>query len=122
MYSEFAETLKNRTKQLALNTLLMLDAIPYTNVSSVLVKQLAKSATSVGANYRSALRGKSKPDFISKLSVVVEEADEALYWLELLYESKKITETDFNNLHKETSEILAIMSKTKTSTQENIKI
>ncbi len=120
MYSETAEILKKRTKQLALNTLLLLDAIPYSTISSVLIKQLTKSSTSIGANYRSALRGKSKADFISKLSVVVEEADEALYWLELLHETGKINRTDYGKLHKETYEILSIMSKTKSSTISNL--
>lgn len=120
MYSEFAEDLKNRTKQLALNTLFILTNVHSSNVSSVLVRQLTKSATSIGANYRSALRGKSKADFVSKLSVVIEESDEALYWLELLFESKMITKSDFENLHKETNEILLIMSKTKSSTISNI--
>lgn len=122
MYSEFADNLKNRTKQLAINTLAVLEIVQFSNVTSVLVKQLTKSVTSVGANYRSALRGKSKADFISKISVVIEEADEALYWLELLYETKKINESDFEKLHKETNEILMIMSKTKSTTQENLKV
>lgn len=120
MYSELAESLKNRTKRLALDTLLLLDGIPYSSVSNVLVKQLTKSATSIGANYRSALRGKSKADFISKISIVVEEADEALYWLELLHETNRINGTEFEKLHKETSEILSIMSKTKSSTINNL--
>jgi four helix bundle protein len=122
MYSEFADNLKNRTKQLAINTLAVLENVQFSNVTSVLVKQLTKSVTSLGANYRSTLRAKSKADFISKISVVIEEADEALYWLELLYETRKINESDFEKLHKETNEILMIMSKTKSTTQENLKI
>lgn len=122
MYSEFADNLKNRTKQLAINALAVLENVQFSNVTSVLVKQLTKSVTSVGVNYRSALRAKSKADFISKISVVIEEADEALYWLELLYETKKNNESDFEKLHKETNEILMIMSKTKSTTQENLKI
>jgi four helix bundle protein len=120
MYSEFADNLKNRTKQLAIDTLMVLENVQLSNVTSVLIKQLTKSATSIGANYRSALRGKSKADFVSKLSVVIEEADETLYWLELLFETKKISQSDYENLHKETNEILMIMSKTKSSTLENL--
>jgi four helix bundle protein len=120
MYSEFADNLKNRTKQLAIDTLMVLENVQFSNVTSVLIKQLTKSATSIGANYRSALRGKSKADFVSKLSVVIEEADETLYWLELLFETKKISQSDYENLHKETNEILMIMSKTKSSTLENL--
>lgn len=120
MYSELAETLKGRTKQFALDVILMLDSIPSSAVSGVLVKQLAKSSTSIGANYRSALRGKSKADFISKLSIVIEEADETLYWLELLHETKKLNNAEFEKLHNETLEILSIMSKTKNTTLKNL--
>ncbi len=119
MYSEFAEQLKSRTKQLAISSLSVLENVQFSNESSVLVKQLTKSSTSIGANYRSALRAKSKADFVSKLSVVIEEADEALYWLELLFETHKINQTDYDTLYKETNEILMIMSKTKSSTLEN---
>ena len=120
MYSNIADNLKNRTKQLAINSLIVLEKVQFSTVNSVLIKQLTKSTTSIGANYRSALRAKSKADFVSKLSVVIEEADESLYWLELLFETNKISKLEYENLHKETNEILLIMSKTKSSTLNNL--
>ena len=71
-------------------------------------KQLIRCATSVGANYRSACRAKSTADLIAKLSIVEEEADECLYWLELLVEADEIPEAKIKNLMTETNEILAM--------------
>lgn len=73
---------KNRTKQIALRVIRLVESLPKTNSAQIIGKQLLRSATSVGANYRAACRGKSEADVISKLSIV-EEADESLYWLEL---------------------------------------
>ncbi|MDI1233567.1 MAG: four helix bundle protein [bacterium] len=121
MYSELADILKTRTQKLALDILILLDEIQNSTIYNVSINQLRKSATSIGANYGSALRAKSKADFISKLSFVIEEANETLYWLALLFESKKIKEFEFEKLHKETLEILNIMAKTKSSTIKNVK-
>ncbi len=71
--------------------------------------QLFRSGTSVAANYRAACRGRSKAEFISKLGIVVEEADETLFWLELMKEMKIINIPDVNALMKESNELLAIM-------------
>ena len=78
---------KNRTKQIALRVIRLVESLPKTNSAQIIGKQLLRSATSVGANYRAACRGKSEADIIHKLSIVEEEADESLYWLELLVES-----------------------------------
>ncbi|MFM8009149.1 MAG: four helix bundle protein, partial [Dolichospermum sp.] len=75
---------KTRTKQLALRVIRLVESLPNTKTADVIGKQLLRSATSVGANYRSACRAKSTADLIAKLSIVEEEADETLYWLELL--------------------------------------
>ena len=99
---------KTRTKQLALRVIRLVESLPNTKTADVIGKQLLRSATSVGANYRSACRAKSTADLIAKLSIVEEEADETLYWLELLIESRLITVEKLNNLMQETSEILAM--------------
>jgi len=78
------EDFKRRTKQLALRVIRLVEALPQSRTSEVIGKQLIRSATSVGANYRSACRGKSTADVIAKLSLVEEEADESLYWMELI--------------------------------------
>ena len=99
---------KTRTKQLALRVIRLVESLPNTKTADVIGKQLLRSATSVGANYRSACRSKSTADLIAKLSIVEEEADETLYWLELLIASRLITVEKLNNLMQETSEILAM--------------
>ena len=77
-----------RTKQFALRIIRLVDALPKNKTSDVIGRQLLRSGTSVGANYRASCRAKSRADFIYKLGIVEEEADESLFWLELLVESK----------------------------------
>jgi len=79
--------LKNRTKIFVLKVIQFVRKMPFSDINYIMGKQLFRSATSTGANYRSALRGKSTADFIAKLSIAEEEADETCYWLELLIES-----------------------------------
>ena len=81
---------KARTKQLALRVIRLVNTLPQNRTADVIGKQLLRSATSVGANYRAACRGKSTADVIAKLSIVEEETDESLYWLKLLIESQLI--------------------------------
>lgn len=78
---------KNRTKQVALRVIRLVDSLPNSTVPQTIGKQLLRSGTSIGANYRAACRGKSTADVLHKLAIVEEEADESLYWLELLVES-----------------------------------
>ncbi|HBL12694.1 MAG TPA: four helix bundle protein [Cyanobacteria bacterium UBA11162] len=99
---------KQRTKKLALRVVRLVEALPKKLVAEVIGKQLLRSATSVGANYRSACRAKSTADIIAKLSIVEEEADECLYWMELLVEAELIPEANVKNLMSETNEIVAM--------------
>ena len=99
---------KARTKQLGLRVIVLVEALPETKTSNVIGRQLLRSATSVGANYRAACRSKSTADLIAKLAIVEEEADETLYWLELLVESGLITADKLKSLMQETTEILAM--------------
>ena len=80
------DEMKQRTKTLALRIMKLVERLPATKTADVLGKQLLRSGTSVGANYRAACRAKSTADFIFKLSIVEEEADESIYWIELLVE------------------------------------
>jgi len=82
------EIFKARTKQLALKIIELIESLPRNRAADVIGRQLLRSGTSIGANYRAACRGKSKADVISKLAIVEEEADETIYWMELLIESK----------------------------------
>ena len=109
----------NRTKQLALRVIKLLDSLPKNTTSEILGKQLLRSATSVGANYRAACRAKSTADFINKLAIVEEEADESIYWIELLVVSGQFKGNFTTNLLAEFDEIVSILvSAIKTSKQK----
>jgi four helix bundle protein len=97
-----------RTKRFALATIKFCENLPKDETSRVLGRQLLRSGTSVGANYRAAQRAKSKPDFISKMGTVLEEADECVYWIELLLEAGKASPAIVTQLHAEATELIAI--------------
>lgn len=99
---------KERTKQIALRIIRLIETLPNIMAAQVIGRQLLRSATSVGANYRAACRGKSSANVIHKLSIVEEEADESLYWLELLSESDIVSESKLRSLRSEINEILAM--------------
>jgi len=101
--------LKDRTKAFALRILKLVDALPDTKSGRVLANQLARSGSSVGANYRSACRARSVADMASKLSIVKEEADESAFWLELICEVDLMSREKIARLHAEAGEITAIM-------------
>lgn len=101
---------KAKTKNLALRVIRMIGVMPKNQMESqIICRQLLRSATSVGANYRAACRAKSTADMISKLSIVLEEADESLYWMELLVESGLVPASKLGNLMSETNEIVAML-------------
>jgi four helix bundle protein len=100
--------LLDRTKQFALETIKFCESLPKDETSRILARQLLRSGTSVGANYRAVHRAKSKADFISKLGTVLEEADESAFWIELLSDSGKVPPTQSAPLHREASELVAI--------------
>ena len=101
--------LKKRTKAFALRILKLVDALPKTTSTRALATQLVRSGTSVAANYRAARRGKSTAHFLSKLGDVEEEADETLFWLELLEESGIVPTKRLSALKKESDELVAII-------------
>jgi four helix bundle protein len=101
------EMFKQRTKNLALNVIKLIEQLPKNKTSDIIGRQLLRSATSVGANYRAACRGKSTADIIAKLAIVEEEADETIYWMELLTESGNILKKQLQDLTKEADEITA---------------
>lgn len=100
--------LKLRTKQFALEVVKLYRELRNSEESRVIGKQLLRCGTSVGANYRAACRSRSKAEFISKTSIVLEEADEAVFWLELLLESKLLSSSRIGNLLAEADELTAI--------------
>ena len=102
------KTFKTRTKKLAVAIIKEVDKLPRSLVSEVIGKQLIRSGTSIGANYRAACRAKSTADMINKMKIVEEESDETEYWLELLVEAGVIPQSQIADIYKETDEILAM--------------
>jgi four helix bundle protein len=99
---------KNRTKRLAVGLIELVESLPKTRTAEVIGRQLLRSGTSIAANYRAACRGRSTADVIAKLRIVEEEADESIYWMELLIEANVYPASGFERLIKETNEILAM--------------
>ena len=112
--------LQARTKTFALRVMKLADALSKTTAGQTIGRQLIRSGTSVSANYRAACRARSKAEFIAKLGIVEEEADESCHWLELIVESGLIEERLVQDLLKEANEITAIMvASKKTSRSRN---
>lgn len=103
-----SEDLKNRTKKFALEVIRFCEALPKGRITEIIARQLIRSGTSVGSNYRAACRAKSPADFIAKMGIVEEEADECLYWLELLVEANIVKKDKTQILATEACELLAI--------------
>ncbi|MDR2009255.1 MAG: four helix bundle protein [Bacteroidales bacterium] len=111
----FNEQMRDRTKKMALNMISLCNKkLKQTNeVEKILIRQLVRSSTSVAANYRAAIRGRSRAEFYSKMCIVVEEADETQFWLEILKDSKILNEEVLEPLYEEITEILAITTTIK---------
>ena len=113
--------LKARTKLFALRVMALIDALPNTMKGRVIANQLMRSATSVGANYRSACQAQSKAEFISKIGVVEEEADETAFWLALIIDSGVRRKQQIEPLLQEANELVAIMAASRKSAIANRK-
>lgn len=103
-----ADEFKKRTKQFALRVIRLTGSLPNTIAGRTIGNQLTKSGTSVGANYRAACRARSEAEFRAKLRIVEEEADESIFWMELLVESEIVEEKLLTPLIQEANEILAM--------------
>ena len=102
------EDLKVRTRAFALRTIRLVESLPRGRTADVIGRQLIRSATSVGSNYRAACRARSPAEFVAKMGIVEEEADESLYWMELLVQSELVDEHRLADLMKETNELVSI--------------
>ena len=102
------EELKIRTKEFAKKVIFLCRQLPDSREAGLIGDQLFRSGTSVGANYRAACRARSKADFISKLGISLEEADEALYWLEILLETNIVQANLLSGIMAEANELVAI--------------
>jgi four helix bundle protein len=113
--------LKARTKEFALRVIRLIDALPNTVKGRTIANQIVRSATSVAANYRAACRARSRAEFIAKIGVVEEEADETAFWLELIIDSNIRSEKQVQPLLKEAGELVAIMASSRKSAVANRK-
>lgn len=103
-----SEELKIRTKKYSLSIIELVEKLPVTTSSKIVAYQIAKSGTSVGANYRAVCRARSDKEFIAKMEIVLEEADETLFWLEIIAEKKWMDKSIMASLWKEGNELTAI--------------
>jgi len=117
--SELSTALKERTITFALNVLRLVDRFPQTAAAKVIAYQLAKSSTSVGANYRSACNGRSRAEFIAKLGTVVEEAEESVYWLQIVDRLHLTPNSEVPDLLRESTELRAIFSRSLGTARQN---
>ena len=115
------DELKARAEELALQVIRLVDALPNSVKGRAIANQIMRSSTSVAANYRAACRAWSRAEFIAKLSVVEEEADETAFWLELIIDSKIRSKTQIEPLLKEAGELVAIMAASRKSAIGNRK-
>lgn len=108
----FIEKMKKRTKQFAVDVIGFCDSLKTSKASSVIIYQLVKAATSTGANYRAACRARSKKEFFSKICIVVEEADESEYWLEVIKDAR---------LSKESYKLNGLLNEVVEHYEDNLK-
>lgn len=114
----FGEQFKQRNKSFSLRVIKLFQSLHHTADAQILGKQLLRSATSVAANYRAACRARSTAEFAAKIGIALEEADESLFWLELLEESGIVSATKLANLKQEADELTAILDKIRKSSRK----
>ncbi len=118
----FADEFKNRTKSMAVEIIKYAKNFPKNEEAYIIKKQLIRSATSVAANYRAVCRARSDAEFFSKLCIVVEEADETVFWLEIIKDAEIYNAELTNTLMLEANEILKIMSKSHKTLKDKIEL
>lgn len=106
---KYRDELKQRTKLFALRIIKLYQSLPKTTETHIIGKQLLRSATSIAANYRAACRARSNSEYYSKISIVIEETDETMFWLEILWETNIVKQERLQDLYNENEEILKIM-------------
>jgi four helix bundle protein len=114
--------LKRRAQKFAVDTIKFIETLPNGRSLNILTKQVLRSSTSVGANYRAACKGKSTADFINKIVICEEEADESIYWFDLMIEAELVSASLITPLKKEATELTAIFTAIGKTAKENQKI
>jgi four helix bundle protein len=113
------EELRERTMRFATRILKLADALPKTASGRAVAGQVARSGCSVAANYRAALRGKSRADFINKITIVLEEADETEFWIELIARAGMLPRTKVDALGDEAGQLVRIFNATRTTARNH---
>jgi four helix bundle protein len=116
---EFAEAFKKRTKKFVVDNIRFFRTLPKTEEAKIIGRQLLRSSSSVGANYRAACRARSKAEFHAKLSTVVEEFDESVFWIEILVEAEIVNQSEIIHLYAEGNEILKVVSASRKTVTSN---
>jgi len=115
-----ADDLKRRTKQFALRVLKLFSALPNTVTGRAIGSQLVRAGTSVGANYRAACRGRSKAEFVAKMGITEEEADESAYWMEVIIEGELLKPRQVQPLLTEAEELTKIFAQSRISASRTL--
>jgi four helix bundle protein len=115
-----AEALKNRTKQFALRIIRVVRSLPSGAEGRVISHQLLRSGMSVAANYRAVCRARSRPEFLSKVAIVIEEAHESAFWLELLVDAGLVSESKLRNLKSEANQLVAIFNASRSTAKKHV--
>ncbi len=115
-----AEVLKPRTKQFALRIIRVIRSLPPGQERKIISHQLLRSGMSVAANCRAVCRGRSRREFLAKLAIVIEEADESAFWLELLVDAGLVSEAELKELKSETNQLVAIFNASRTTAMKMV--
>ena len=115
-----AELLKERTKQFALRIIRVIRSLPPAQETKIIGHQLLRSGMSVAANYRAVCRARSRGEFLAKLSIVIEEADESAFWLELLVDAGVVSESKLKDLRSEAHQLVAIFNASRTTAKKGV--
>ena len=115
-----AEALKIRTKQFALRVIRVIHSLPPGQEGRIISHQLLRSGMSVAANYRAVCRARSRPEFLAKLAIVIEEADESAFWLELLVDAGLVPEPKLKELRSEANQLVAIFNASRTTAKKRV--
>jgi len=115
-----AEVLKNRTKQFALRIIRVVRSLPPGQEGRIISHQLLRSGMSVAANYRAVCRARSRQEFLSKLAIVIEEADESAFWLELLVDAGLVAESKLRDLKSEANQLVAIFNASLSTAKKRV--
>jgi len=115
-----AEVLKNRTKQFALRIIRVVRSLPPGQEGRIISHQLLRSGMSVAANYRAVCRARSRQEFLSKLAIVIEEADESAFWLELPVDAGLVAESKLRDLKSEANQLVAIFNASLSTAKKRV--